>query len=145
MDGNITLGDNMSDNGGLKLAYDAYRVWAKGHGVEPRLPGLQEYTPQQMFWLSYANVWCSKDTLKSLKYRMTDVHSLNRFRIIGSFSNKKFFSDDFRCPLGSNMNPVKKCHVWWDHTLRLSCIYYYYYYYCYNNYDYYFFYNILYV
>ncbi|XP_060860161.1 neprilysin-2-like [Metopolophium dirhodum] len=112
VDGNITLDDNMSDNGGLKLVYDAYRVWAKGHGVEPRLPGLQEYTPQQIFWLSYANVWCSKDTLKYLKNSMTDVHSPNRFRVNGPLSNKKFFSDDFRCPLGSNMNPVKKCQVW---------------------------------
>ncbi|XP_029343547.1 neprilysin-2 [Acyrthosiphon pisum] len=113
VDGNLTLSDNMSDNGGLKLTYDAYRVWVKEHGVEPRLPGLQEYTPQQMFWLSNANAWCSKSTLEYQKYQITNgEHAPERFRIIGSFSNIKYFSDDFQCPLGSNMNPVKKCHMW---------------------------------
>jgi len=109
----LTLGENIADRGGLKLAYNAYREWVKEHGVEPRLPGLQEYTPQQMFWLSNANVWCSKDSKIYINYiSKYDGHSPSRIRIIGSLSNIKDFSDDFRCPLGSNMNPAEKCQLW---------------------------------
>ncbi|CAI6351505.1 unnamed protein product [Macrosiphum euphorbiae] len=113
VNGTQTLGENISDNGGLSIAYNAYREWAKGHGVEPRLPGLQEYTPQQMFWLSNANAWCAKNHMIYEEYVIQyDKHSPIRFRINGPFSNMKDFSDDFRCPLGSNMNPAKKCQLW---------------------------------
>ncbi|CAH1724670.1 neprilysin-2 [Aphis gossypii] len=113
LNGINTQGENIADNGGVKEAYYAYNVWTKRHGVEPRLPGLQDYTPQQMFWVSAANVWCSKYRPETLKNRITTgFHSPGRFRIIGPFSNLEDFSNDFRCPLGSNMNPVKKCQVW---------------------------------
>jgi membrane metallo-endopeptidase-like protein 1 len=113
LNGINTQGENIADNGGVKEAYYAYNVWTKRHGVEPRLPGLQDYTPQQMFWISAANVWCSKYRPETLKNRITTgFHSPGRFRIIGPFSNLEDFSNDFRCPLGSNMNPVKKCQVW---------------------------------
>ncbi|XP_027847675.2 neprilysin-2-like isoform X2 [Aphis gossypii] len=108
-----TQGENIADNGGLKQAYNAYKVWSERHGVEPRLPGLQDYTPEQMFWVSAANVWCSKHRPEALKADIiTNSHSPDRFRVIGPFSNLKDFSKDFRCPLGSNMNPVNKCQVW---------------------------------
>ncbi|XP_027847629.2 neprilysin-2-like [Aphis gossypii] len=108
-----TQDENIADNIGYKEAYNAYNVWAKQHGVEPRLPGLQDYTPQQMFWVSAANVWCSEYSLERLKYLIiNDSHSPDRFRIIGSFSNLKEFSEDFQCKLGSYMNPVKKCQMW---------------------------------
>eukprot|EP00102_Acyrthosiphon_pisum_P014814 XP_008185066.2 PREDICTED: neprilysin-11-like [Acyrthosiphon pisum] len=113
LNGFNTQGENIADNGGLKQAYSAYKAWTRRHGEEPRLPGLQDYTPQQMFWLSAANVWCSKYRPEALKTDMaSNSHSPDRFRVIGPFSNLEDFSDDFRCPLGSNMNPVKKCRVW---------------------------------
>jgi len=108
LDGNKTLGENMSDNGGWKLTYNAYREWVNRHGVEPRLPGLQEYTTQQLFWLSSANMWCTKENVNDLE----STHSPNNIRIFGTFSNMEDFSNDFRCPLGSNMNPIKKCEMW---------------------------------
>ncbi|XP_022169537.1 neprilysin-11-like [Myzus persicae] len=113
LNGINTQGENIADNGGLKQAYNAYKVWARRHGDEPRLPGLQDYTPQQMFWVSAANVWCSKYRPEALKTDIaTNSHSPDRFRVIGPFSNLEDFSKDFRCPLGSNMNPVNKCQVW---------------------------------
>ncbi|XP_026818159.1 neprilysin-2-like [Rhopalosiphum maidis] len=113
LNGVNTQGENIADNGGLKQAYNAYKVWSKRHGVEPRLPGLRDYTPEQMFWVSAANVWCSKYRPEALKTEITsNSHSPDRFRVIGPFSNLEDFSNDFRCPLGSNMNPVKKCQVW---------------------------------
>ncbi|KAL5238849.1 hypothetical protein ACI65C_006259 [Semiaphis heraclei] len=114
LNGINTQGENIADNGGLKQAYNAYKVWTRRHGEEPRLPGpLQNFTPQQMFWVSAANVWCSKYRPEALKTEITtNSHSPDRFRVIGPFSNLEDFSNDFRCPLGSKMNPVNKCQVW---------------------------------
>ncbi|CAI6356529.1 unnamed protein product [Macrosiphum euphorbiae] len=113
VNGTQTLSENISDNGGFNIAYNAYRDFEKRHGFEPRLPGLLEYTPRQMFWLSNANVWCEKNQMDVDIFRIKyGEHSLSRFRINGPFSNMKDFSDDFRCPLGSNMNPAKKCQLW---------------------------------
>ncbi|RZF35771.1 hypothetical protein LSTR_LSTR012069 [Laodelphax striatellus] len=108
-----TQGENIADNGGIKEAYYAYKSWEKQFGAEPRLPGLQMYSPHQMFWISTANVWCSKFKDETLKSRIaSDVHSPTEFRVIGPFSNLKEFSQDFGCPTGSKMNPQHKCSVW---------------------------------
>jgi len=113
LNGVNTQGENIADNGGIKEAYRAYDSWVMRHGEESRLPGLQSYTPHQMFWISAANTWCSKYRNKALEKRIkTGAHSPGMFRVQGPFSNSKEFANDFKCPLGSNMNPVKKCEVW---------------------------------
>lgn len=106
-------GENIADNGGLKYAYNAYNRWMEKNGIEPRMPGLQKYTPKQMFWISSAQVWCSKDRIEYMRLRlMNGVHALDRWRVLGPMQNNKQFSEDFKCPIGSRMNPVKKCTVW---------------------------------
>ncbi|RZF35772.1 hypothetical protein LSTR_LSTR012070 [Laodelphax striatellus] len=113
LNGVNTQGENIADNGGIKLSYYAYQSWEEQYGPEPRLPGLQMYSPQQMFWISAANVWCAKHKDESLKNQITTgVHSPDEFRVIGSLSNLKEFSQDFGCPTGSKMNPKHKCSVW---------------------------------
>jgi len=42
----------------------------------------------------------------------TDIHTLARFRVIGAVSNMKEFAEAWNCPVGSKMNPEKKCAVW---------------------------------
>lgn len=108
-----TQGENIADNGGIKEAYLAYNDWEQSNGQqEARLPGLQ-YSPQQMFWIGAANVWCNKYRPEALKARViTDPHSPGEFRVIGPMSNMPEFAKDFNCPLGSPMNPAKKCTVW---------------------------------
>ena len=77
-----------------------------------KLPGLN-YTPNQLFWITAANVWCSKDRPESLKLQiLTGAHSPGEFRVRGPFSNMKQFAEDFSCPVSSGMNPEEKCHVW---------------------------------
>ena len=86
--------------------------WAQRHGEELKLPGL-DLTPIQLFWVGAANTWCSKYRPKSLEMRIrTGAHSPGQFRVKGPFSNSKEFSRDFECPLGSPMNPFRKCEVW---------------------------------
>lgn len=80
--------------------------------AEKCLPGLN-FTRSQMFWISAANNWCSKQRLAVLRAAVSsDSHSPPMARVDVSFSNIKEFSEDFQCKLGSRMNPVKKCVVW---------------------------------
>ncbi|CAG0881750.1 unnamed protein product [Cyprideis torosa] len=113
VNGKLTVGENIADNGGLKQAYRAYVRWeARSSGTpEPRLPGLP-YNARQMFWISAANVWCQKVRQESLKMQvLSDNHAPAPFRINGPFSNLKEFSHDFHCPAGSPLNPAHKCTV----------------------------------
>lgn len=113
MNGKNTLGENISDNAGTKEAYYAYNSWEERNGIEPRLPGLSNYTSQQMFWIQFANIQCTKfypDFLKTVV--LTNPHSPSEFRVNGVLSNMLEFSNDFKCPPNSRMNPSKKCVVW---------------------------------
>jgi len=112
LNGINTQGENIADNGGYKEAIRAYNRLTEEYGEEPRLPGLN-YSNRQLFWLSGASIWCNAIRPATLKSRvLTDPHSPGRFRVNGSFRNLKEFSQDWNCPSGSNMNPVKKCSVW---------------------------------
>ncbi|XP_058061824.1 neprilysin-2 isoform X2 [Anopheles bellator] len=112
LNGINTQGENIADNGGIKEAYYAYRKWAEKHGPEPRLPGLN-LSPEQLFWLSAAQTWCSVYRPETMKMRITTgVHSPGQFRVLGPMSNMHEFAKDFNCPVGSPMNPEHKCEVW---------------------------------
>ncbi|XP_011257048.1 neprilysin-2 isoform X1 [Camponotus floridanus] len=107
-----TQGENIADNGGIKEAYYAYKEWVRRNKPEQTLPGLP-YSPEQMFWISAANTWCSKYRPEAMKLRITTgFHSPGEFRVRGPLSNMEEFSHDFNCPIGSKMNPKKKCAVW---------------------------------
>jgi predicted metalloendopeptidase len=57
--GRRTLAENIADNGGVREAFEAYNYYVKtqlGDMEEPRLPGLEKYTPQMLFFLSFAQV-----------------------------------------------------------------------------------------
>eukprot|EP00095_Tigriopus_kingsejongensis_P003378 maker-scaffold153_size302544-snap-gene-2.17 protein:Tk03378 transcript:maker-scaffold153_size302544-snap-gene-2.17-mRNA-1 annotation:"PREDICTED: neprilysin-2" len=113
LNGVTTQGENIADNGGLKEAYYGYEKWQSDHGqVESQLPGLG-FSPKQLFWISWGQVWCAKWRDEALKKQIkTGAHSPNEFRIIGPLSNFDEFAQDFKCEPGTKMNPQKKCHVW---------------------------------
>ncbi|XP_053246692.1 endothelin-converting enzyme 2 isoform X4 [Podarcis raffonei] len=59
------------------------------------------------------NVWCSVRTPESSHEGLvTDPHSPDKFRVIGTLSNSRDFVEHFKCPVGSLMNPGKHCEVW---------------------------------
>merc|ERR1712198_128225 len=112
LNGINTQGENVADLGGVKEAIRTYEKIVERWGEEPRLPGLN-YSPRQLFWVSYARNWCSVRREAALKNQvLTDPHAPARFRINGPPANMDKFSADWSCPLGSPMNPVKKCEVW---------------------------------
>jgi len=54
--GNLTLGENLADNGGLNQAFSAYQRYKRRYGEEPKLPGFEDYTGDQMFFIAYGSV-----------------------------------------------------------------------------------------
>jgi len=71
------------------------------------------YTPTQLFWVNFAQLWCEKYTDSALKqYILTDFHAPGLFRVLGTVMNSEIFAKDFNCPVGSAMNPTEKCAVW---------------------------------
>ena len=86
--------------------------WVADNHDEQVLAGLP-YNQKQMFWISFGQIWCSKFKDESLKQQiLTGYHSPGEFRVLGSLQNNVDFAQDFSCPLGSPMNPEKKCSVW---------------------------------
>uniref|UniRef100_A0A673K1C9 Endothelin-converting enzyme 1 n=1 Tax=Sinocyclocheilus rhinocerous TaxID=307959 RepID=A0A673K1C9_9TELE len=111
LNGKHTLGENIADNGGLRAAYKAYINWIEKNG-EATLPALG-MTNHQLFFVGFAQVWCSVRTLESSHEGViTDPHSPSRFRVIGTISNSHEFSTHFGCKADSPMNPKRKCELW---------------------------------
>jgi len=80
LNGINTQGENIADNGGIKLAYRAYKTYVSKYGPEQKLPGLK-YTPEQLFWISYGIQSCSKENSEHLKLMIEiDSHSPSRYR-----------------------------------------------------------------
>ncbi len=84
VNGKLTLGENIADAGGLHAAFFA---WKKREAENPSkaLPGLQNFTPEQLFFISYGNWWCGKSTkAKAVERIYTDPHALKWARILVS-------------------------------------------------------------
>ncbi|KAG0225370.1 hypothetical protein BGW41_004723 [Actinomortierella wolfii] len=127
VNGELTLGENLADNGGLKKAYEAWqrRFASAGTTVNEQqqgdqlqvnnqlLAGLEAYTREQLFFVSYARLWCSKSVPQyELKKVRTDPHSPNRWRVVGAVQNSRQFAEAFQCREGAPMNPKNKCEIW---------------------------------
>lgn len=114
INGKLTLGENIADNGGFKTSLKAYHNWVSKKGYDMILPNLK-FTNDQLFHLAFAQAYCS-NSRPNEQYLATlnDRHSEEEFRVIGTLSNSAEFADAFKCKLGSKMNPVKKCQVWTD-------------------------------
>ncbi|XP_030072128.1 endothelin-converting enzyme-like 1 [Microcaecilia unicolor] len=112
VNGRLTLGENIADLGGLKLAYYAYQKWVREHGPERPLQRLK-YTHEQLFFIAFAQNWCIKRRSQSIYLQvLTDKHAPEHYRVIGSVSQFQEFGRVFHCPKNSPMNPVHKCSVW---------------------------------
>ena len=108
VNGRLTLGENLADLGGIRLAYKA---WEKNHAdTASEVAG---FTPSQQFFIGYAQTWCNKQRPEMARLRATtDPHSPARFRVNGPLSNFDEFAKAFSCRDGAPMAPANRCRVW---------------------------------
>ncbi|HEY9139132.1 MAG TPA: M13 family metallopeptidase [Terriglobus sp.] len=112
LNGKLTLGENTADNGGLQVAYLAMEKELDKLGPDARKP-IDGYTPEQRFYLGYAQVWCENTRDEAARMRAkTDPHSPGRFRTNGGVQNQANFAKAFACKQGQPMAPVNACRVW---------------------------------
>lgn len=105
----LTLGEDVADLGGLMLAYMAWRDETQNKKLQPT-DGL---TPEQRFFVGYAQSWCSNERPENLRMRAkTDPHSPTKYRTNGVVSNLPEFQQAFSCKTGQPMAPEKRCRVW---------------------------------
>ncbi|GAV01202.1 hypothetical protein RvY_11949 [Ramazzottius varieornatus] len=123
LNGELTLGENIADNGGIKAAYkvainnqntDTLSSIESAHQeFEVSLPGFPDLSAEQMFFLSAGHIWCGSYRTDVQQLRLfNNVSSPPKYRVNGPLSNMPEFAEAFNCPLGSNMNPAKKISVW---------------------------------
>ena len=111
LNGRLTLGENGADNAGIRLAYMALLGGLENGTVDKgKIDG---FTPQQRFFLGYAQVWCQNQRPESLRIRArTDPHSPGQFRVIGVVQNTPEFATAFGCSQGQPMVAANGCRVW---------------------------------
>lgn len=112
LNGNLTLGENTADNGGLRIAYLALldTLAAQGKTINDKVDG---YTEKQRYFLGFAQVWCQNQTDQSARQSaLTDPHSPGRWRVNGSVQNFDEFGKAFGCTKGQPMYPANSCRVW---------------------------------
>jgi predicted metalloendopeptidase len=110
LNGKLTLGENVADNGGLRIAYMALMDVL---GAKPRTR-IDGYTPEQRFFLGWAQIWCEnmRDEQRRM-YAQTDPHSPGQWRVNGSVSNMPEFQRAFGCSAGQPMvRGERACRVW---------------------------------
>jgi putative endopeptidase len=109
INGQLTLGENVADLGGLMLAYVAWKNETRGQKLEP----IDGFTPEQRFFIGYGQSWCenTRDESKRM-YATIDPHSPEKYRTNGVVSNVPEFQQAFHCKAGSAMVREKRCRVW---------------------------------
>jgi putative endopeptidase len=100
VNGALTQGENIADLGGLKLSYTALMASLAGKPVEK----IDGFTPQQRFFLSFADIWHQKQRDPALRLQVnTNPHSPANFRVNGPLSNLDEFAAAFDVPEGAPM------------------------------------------
>ena len=111
VNGKLTLGENGADNAGIRLAYMALLGGLDNGTVDK--DKLDGYTPQQRFFLGYAQIWCQNTRPEALRNSVrTDPHSPGRFRVLGVLQNMPEFATAFGCTAGQPMVSANACRVW---------------------------------
>jgi predicted metalloendopeptidase len=110
--GPLVVGESVADLGGLTVAYAAYQKSLQG---KPRPKDINGFTPEQRFFLGWAQVWAQNIRPEAARLRTaTDPHPLGKFRVNGPLSNMTSFAQAFQCKDGDPMvrPPDKRCQIW---------------------------------
>lgn len=108
--GKLVNGEAIADLGGLKIAWAAYQKSLEG---KPKPESIDGFTPEQRFFLGYAQVWAATATPQfELLQTNTNEHPLPRFRLNGTLSNMPEFRKAFGCQAGDKMVRADECAIW---------------------------------
>lgn len=100
VNGELTQGENLADLGGVTIAYEAFKKTKQGQSADK----IDGFTPDQRFFLSWAQVWRANTTPKEIRSRIvTDPHSPNELRCNGPLSNFPPFYQAFGVKAGDKM------------------------------------------
>jgi len=109
LNGKLTLGENVADNGGVRLAYMALLDTLGGKQVAP----VDGFTPEQRLFLGWGQIWCQNvRPEQSRVLAQIDPHSPSKERINGVVSNFPEFQKAFNCKAGQPMVRENACRVW---------------------------------
>ena len=111
-DGAYTLGENIADQGGLLISYQAYMNTLKDKPVPADIDG---FNHNQRFYLGYANLWAQNVRPQEILRRTkTDVHSLGKWRVNGALRNIEGFYEAFGIKEGDAMwmAPEERINIW---------------------------------
>ena len=102
INGQLTLGENIADLGGLNVAFDALQTDLKKH--PERNKTIDGYTPDQRFFLNFARVWRGSILPQRQEVLLNaDPHAPAKFRAIAAPSNMPQFAEAFQCKAGDSM------------------------------------------
>jgi endothelin-converting enzyme/putative endopeptidase len=112
LNGKLTLGENLADVGGLWLAWLAWldQVQDAHLDMSAKTDG---YTPDQRFWIAYAQQWCTQTRPEQLRTQAeTDPHSPDEYRTNSVLQDLPEFAKSFSCKKTDRMVSPKPCRVW---------------------------------
>jgi putative endopeptidase len=110
INGKLTLGENIGDLGGLILAYNGFKKSLAG---KPRPANIDGMTPEQRFFLGWAQVWAAKSTPEIQRVLVaSDPHADPLYRVNGPLSNMPEFAEAFGCKVGQKMARPNPCQIW---------------------------------
>ncbi len=108
VNGKLTLGENIADLGGLKLAHAAF---VDARAGKPEEHG--KYSPDQEFFLGFAQAWCENAHPERKRALATiDPHSPPKYRVNGPLSDFAPFAEAFQCKPGKAMLRKNRCEIW---------------------------------
>ena len=109
--GQLTLGENIADHGGLQIAYQAFKNATK----DAPLAEKDGFTPEQRFFLAYSGVWAGNIRDEQIRvYTKSDPHSLGRWRVNGALPHINAWYEAFGITENDSMYlaPEKRASIW---------------------------------
>ncbi|MGD0800072.1 MAG: M13 family metallopeptidase [Terracidiphilus sp.] len=112
LNGKLTLGENLADLGGLWLAWLAWLDKAQAVHLEMNATS-DGYTPEQRFWVAYAQQWCTQTRTEQLRTQAEgDPHAPDEYRTNSVLQDLPEFAKSFSCKKTAAMVSAKPCRVW---------------------------------
>ncbi len=112
LNGKLTLGENLADLGGLWLAWIAWQDIVQQQHIDMNAT-MDGYTPDQRFWIAYAQQWCTQTRPEQLRTQaQTDPHSPDEYRTNAVLADLPEFAKSFKCTKPSPVVNPKPCRVW---------------------------------